>query len=43
MTRPRYRVLPIWVATVHETVFIKGVRYLNVTTKTGKPRTIRMR
>jgi hypothetical protein len=39
----RYRKLPIWVAQVHETVHVKGKVYLNVTTKTGKPRTIRVR
>jgi len=35
--------MPIWVARITEVVHVNGKRYANVVTKTGKPRTIRLR
>ena len=35
--------LPVWVARIHEVVRVKGKTYLNVTTRTGKPRTLRVK
>lgn len=45
MTRRRaqYRTMPVWVSRVTEEVHVGGKRYMNVVTKTGKPRTLRMR
>lgn len=40
--RRQYRRLPVWVARVHGTVHVKGKTYVHVTTKTGKPRTLRI-
>lgn len=35
--------LPVWVAKIHEVVHVKGKTYANVTTRTGKPRTLRVK
>jgi hypothetical protein len=41
--RVQYRIIPVWVARITEEVHVNGKRYMNVVTKTGKPRTILMR
>lgn len=38
-----YRKLPVWVHKVHEVRHCNGKVFLQVTTKTGKPRTIRVK
>lgn len=41
--RRQYTKLPTWVARVTEHVYSNGRHYVNVVTKTGKPRTLRMK
>lgn len=39
----QYRTMPVWVARITEHVYVNGKHYVNVITKGGKPRTLRMR